>query len=198
MPRKGAIELSLGFIVTVVFAVVLLSLAIVWLNSIFPTLFGITDDLFQQAQTQIQETFQKSENNFAVWPPKYDLARGRELKMAAGIENDAGDANTHRFVINVIPATASDSVCSGGELDACGNLKAEMQSWITWDRQSSSIEIDRVGYRWIIINPPSSTKLGTYIFNVVACKEPITTASACTLETLNWGGSAQQFQITLK
>ena len=114
MPRKGAIELSLGFIVAVVFAVVLLSLAILWLNNLFPQLFSITDDMFQQAQTKIQETFQNSQNNFAVWPPKYDLARGRELKMAAGIENDASDSDTHRFVINVIPATASDSVCPGG------------------------------------------------------------------------------------
>ena len=72
MPRKGAIELSLGFIVTVVFAVVLLSLAIVWLNSIFPTLFGITDDLFQQAQTQIQETFQKEyQGKRTYWESDY-------------------------------------------------------------------------------------------------------------------------------
>lgn len=198
MPRKGAIELSLGFIVAVVFAVVLLSLAILWLQGIFPTLFSITDDLFQQAQTKIQETFQQTQNNFAVWPPKYDLTRGRELKMAAGIENDAQDGNTHRFVINVMPATASDNICPGGDIDACGNLKTEMQSWITWDRQSSSIEIDRIGYRWIIIKPSNNAKLGNYIFNVVSCKEPITTYQECTLETLNWGGSAQQFQITLK
>lgn len=198
MPRKGAIELSLGFIVAVVFSVVLLSLAIMWLNNLFPQFGSITDDLFQQAQTKIQETFQDTQNNFAIWPPKYDLARGRELKMGAGIKNDANDGNTHQFAINVIPAAASDSVCPGGDLDACGSLKANMQSWITWDTQSSSIEINKVGYRWITIKPSSNSKLGTYIFNVVACKEPITTYQGCTLQTLNWGGSSQQVQITLK
>jgi hypothetical protein len=195
---KGAIELSLGFVVAVVFAVVLLSLAILWISDVFPDIFNTTDDLFSEAQSRIQETFRDSQNNFVVWPPQYDLARGRELKMATGIENDASDGNTHQFVVNVIPATASESICPGGELDACGNLKTEMQGWVTWDRQSSNIEIGNTGYRWITIKPESNAKLGTYIFNVVACKEPITTYSGCTLQTLNWGGSAKQFQITLK
>lgn len=114
MPRKGAIELSLGFIVAVVFAVVLLSLAILWLNNLFPQLFSITDDLTQQAQSKIQETFQQTQNNFAIWPSKYDLVRTRELKMSAGIKNDAEDGQDHQFVINVIPAAASNTVCSGG------------------------------------------------------------------------------------
>jgi hypothetical protein len=195
--KKGAIELSLGFIVAVVFSVVLLSLAIMWLNNLFPQFTSLTDDLTQQAQSKIQETFQQSQNNFAIWPSKYDLAKGRELKMSAGIKNDAADSLNHQFVINVIPASASDTVCPGGDLDACGSIKTTMQSWVSWDKQSSTVQANKVGYRVITVKPENA-KSGTYIFNVVACMEPITSYQGCTLQTLNWGGSAQQFSVTLK
>ena len=198
MQRKGAIELSLGFIVAVVFAVVLLSLAIVWLNGLFPQFTSLTDDLTQQSQSKVQETFQNTQNNFAIWPSRYDLARGKELKMAAGIKNDADDGQNHQFVINVVPAAASDSVCPGGDLDACGTLKSNMQSWVSWDRAAGVIQINRVGYRTISIKPTSNAKTGTYIFNVVACTEPITGYQECTPQTLNWGGSAQQLTIAVK
>jgi hypothetical protein len=197
MPKKGAIELSLGFIVTVVFAVVLLSLAIMWLNNLFPQLFGITDDLTQQAQSKIQETFQQSQNNFAIWPAKYDLAKGRELKLSAGIKNDAADSQNHQFVINVMPAAASDTVCPGGNLDSCESVKSAMLKWVSWDKQSSTIQANKVGYRTITVKPENAVS-GTYIYNVVSCMEPITTYQGCTLQTLNWGGSSQQFSVTLK
>jgi cytoskeletal protein RodZ len=195
--RKGAIELSLGFIVAVVFAVVLLSLAIVWLQGFFLQLPGLTDDLIQQSQTKIQETFQQTQSNFAIWPSRYDLTRGKELKMSAGIKNDASDSADHTFVINVIPAAASDEVCSGGDITACPNVESEMEKWLSWDKQQSVIQKNRVGYKTISIKPSSSAKAGTYIFSVVAC-EGVGSYSACTRETLNWGGSAQELALTLK
>jgi len=203
MPRKGAIELSLGFIVAVVFAVVLLSLAILWLNNLFPQFMSITDDLTQQSQSKIQETFQTTQNNFAVWPDQYSLDRGRELRMSAGIKNDAEDGQNHNFVINVAPAAASRGVCpSPGTIDTCtapgGKLLKEfMQEWISWDSSPGIIQINRVGYKKISLKVPSNAVSGTYIFNVVACKD-VYTYTECTPQTLNWGGSAQQITITVK
>jgi hypothetical protein len=201
MPRKGAIELSLGFIVAVVFAVVLLSLAILWLQGIIGGVTQITDDLTQQAQSKLQETFQNTQNNFAIWPSQYSLARGKELKMSAGIKNDAEDGQNHLFVINVIPAAASRGPCASGDINSCtgpggSSLKEFMQGWTSWDKEPGVIQINRVGYRSITVKVPANAVSGTYIFNVIACMD-VTSYDACTPQTLNWGGSAQQLTITV-
>jgi len=202
MPKKGAIELSLGFIVAVVFAVVLLSLAILWLQGIIGNIGGLTDDLTQQAQSKLQETFQNTQNNFAIWPDRYSLDRNKELKMSAGIKNDAEDGQNHQFIINVVPAAASRTPCPSGDISSCTapggtSLKDFMQGWASWDSEAGIVQINRVGYRTISIKVPSNAVSGTYIFNIVACMD-MTPYSACTAQTLNWGGSAQQLTITVK
>jgi len=202
MERKAAIQLSLGFIVAVVFAVVLLSLSLTWLQGIFAGFTGITNDLTQQAQNKLRQTFEETNSNFAIWPNRYDLKRGEELKMSAGIKNNAEDGLSHMFVINIIPATASKSVCPGGDVNSClapggKTLYEEMLTWVTWDMSSSVIQINQVGYKTISIKPDSQAKLGTYIFNVVACKD-MSNYQQCTPETLNWGGASQQLAITLE
>ncbi len=201
MERKAAIQLSLGFIVAVVFAVVLLSLSLTWLQGIFAGFTGITNDLTQQAQNKLRQTFEETNSNFAIWPNRYDLKRGEELKMSAGIKNNAEDGLSHSFVINVIPATVSENVCDKDKLTDCsapvgGNLYNYMLHWVTWDKFSSVIQINQVGYKTISIKPDSQAKLGTYIFNVVACKD-MSNYQQCTQDTLNWGGAAQQLAITL-
>jgi hypothetical protein len=200
--RKGAIELSLGFIVAVVFAVVLLSLAILWLQGIIGNIGSLTDDLTQQAQSKLQETFQTTQNNFAVWPDRYNLDRGKELKLSSGIKNDAEDGQNHQFVINVVPAAASRGPCASGDIGSCTapggkSLSEFMQNWVSWDNQPGVIQINRVGYRTISVNVPPNAVAGTYIFNVIACMD-MYSYSECTSQTLNWGGSAQQLTITVK
>jgi len=200
--QKGAIELSLGFIVAVVFAVVLLSLAILWLQGIIGNIGGLTDDLTQQAQSKLQETFQSTQNNFAIWPDRYNLDRSKELKMSAGIKNDADDGQNHQFVINVVPAAASRGPCASGDISTCtgpggASMTEFMQGWASWDNQAGIIQINRVGYRTISVKVPSNAVSGTYIFNVIACMD-VSSYSACTPQTLNWGGSAQQLTITVK
>lgn len=202
MERKAAIQLSLGFIVAVVFAVVLLSLALSWLQGIFGGFTAITNDLTQQAQNKLRQTFEETNSNFAVWPNRYNLKRGTELKMSAGIKNNAEDGLNHVFVVNVIPAAASKSVCPGGDVSSClapggQTLYDYMLDWVTWDTSSNVIQINQVGYKTISIKPDSKAKLGTYIFNIVACKD-MSNYQQCTPETLNWGGAPQQLTITLE
>jgi len=200
--KKAAIEMSLGFIVAVVFSVVLLSLAIVWLNGIIGGITTLTDDLTQQAQSKLQDTFQNTQNNFAIWPDRYNLDKGRELKLSAGIKNDAEDGMNHQFVINVIPATASQVPCPGGDLASCPNVKSSMENWVTGFTGPVSIQPNKIGYRTISIMIPNNAVSGTYIFNVIACADmpptSITSSAACTETTLNWGSSAQQLTITVK
>ena len=199
---RGAIQLSLGFIVAVVFAIVLLSLAITWLQGIIGGISGLTENLIQESHEKLRETFEQTDSTFAIWPSRYELSRGGILKMSAGIKNNADDGQNHKFVINVIPTGASTSICPEGDVELCtapggGSLKEYMQKWATWTKSPTTIMINHIGYNQITIKVPSNARSGTYIFNVVACID-YDRYDECTLETLNWGGSAQPLTIIVK
>jgi hypothetical protein len=92
--------------------------------------------------------------------------------------------------------------CPSGDIASCtapggASLKEFMQNWVSWDKESSIVQINKVGYRSITVQVPANAVLGTYIFNVISCID-VSTYDACTPQTLNWGGSAQQLTITVK
>lgn len=154
--RKGAIELSLGFIVTVVFAVVLLSLAIFWLRNFFIGLEPLTVDLTQQAQSEIAKTFQNTDKNFAVWPSRYTIQPGKKLIMAVGIRNNDKEGRVLYFVVNM-KTTSTDSGT------------ADSDSWILVPGTATKIDPSSSATRDITLNIPSSAKQGNYLFDVYAC-----------------------------
>jgi hypothetical protein len=177
--------------ISILLSVFALVLVIMWFNQSPYT----PDSPEYDCRFITQKTFEPTNKNFAIWPDKYDIARGHEMRLCVGIKNNAEDNESHQFVINVAPLTASGGVCPGGNLNACGNLKTEMQSWVTWDKQSYTLQIGKVGYRIVTISPSSNAKLGSYVFSVIACEDM--QYSNCTLQNYNWG-NPQQLTITVK
>lgn len=172
MARKGAIQMSLGLIVAVVFAVVLLTLAITWIQGMIGDISSITHDLTNQAQTKLQDTFAETSTTFAIWPTHYELRPGETVKLSAGIKNSVTDGQRHDFVLNVVPAGASNNVCTGGDVYDCGSMPAiaeKMATWATVERTVSSIQIQSTAYKSITIHIEPDTLPGSYIFNVVSC-----------------------------
>jgi hypothetical protein len=151
--RKAAIQLSLGLIVAVVFAVVLLSLAITWISDLIAQITRITDDLTKEASEQIKEIFSKTDQKFAVHPQNWPLDRGHELKLLAGIINKEEDSQAHNFVVNVIPT------------------RPETASWVdnTDFRNPLRAQFNKVVEFPITISPASGVPAGTYVFYVIAC-----------------------------
>ena len=210
--RKADFQMSLGFIIAVVFAIVLLTLAITWLQQVIGNISGITDDLTKQAQSKIQETFNTQNTNFAVWPPQYSLSAGKSLKLLAGIRNDEPQGNTINYYINVIPADSS--LCQSGlNVDAQGNPKpfsqcqtakgesvsALMRSWITFDRTLSTVQVGTTAYKSVEVGPPNNAPKETYIYTAVACTVPSGTSTVnsadCTATSPNLWGNPQSLTI---
>jgi hypothetical protein len=173
--RKAAIQMSLGLIVAVVFAVVLLTLAITWIQGMIGDITGITKDLTQQAQTKLQDTFADTNTNFAVWPTDYPMKSGETVKLLAGIKNNAPDSQRHNFVVNIVPSGASYSICPEQDVSVCQHdsgmtLGEFMTTWAAVDRVRSNIDVQSTAYKSITIEIPNTgVKAGSYIFNVVAC-----------------------------
>ncbi len=180
MARKAAIQMSLGFIVAVVFAVVFLSLAVVWVTQFMEQITPLTDDLIQDARVQIRDTFSRTDTKFSVYPQEWDLARGHELKMLAGLINKEADSQTHRFVVNVI-ATDPDT-----------------ESWINKNefRYQQPVPFNSVGEFPITITPDSSAPARTYTFYAIACIDK-TFEQCTTMDDQNYE-SPKYFRIVLK
>lgn len=195
---KGAIELSLGFIITVVFAVVLLSLAIVWLRGMIGGIGTMTDDLTQKAHDTLSETFNSGKSNFAVFPKQYDLSPGGSVKLSVGVKNDDRDGKPHTFVIRVFPAMASSSIVSNykcSKFAECDTLKNDMISWVTYSEEKYTIQPNVFRFWDLSVTLPDKVVKGVYQYDIVACEDM--EFSDCNRETTNWG-STLSLQITAK
>ncbi len=178
--------MSLGLIVAVVFAVVLLTLAITWIQGMIGDITVLTKDLTKQAQTKLQDTFAETTTNFAIWPTHHEMTPGETGRLSGGIKNNAPDSRRHDFVLNVVPAGASYTVCPSGDISTCDSpnsgvsLDEYMSRWATVERTISSIAVQSTAYKTITIETPITAQSGSYIFNVVACYDRTETGSIVT------------------
>jgi hypothetical protein len=189
--RKGAIELSLGFIITVVFAVVLLSLAIFWLRSFFISLEPLTVDLTQQAQSEIAKTFQNTDKNFAVWPSRYTIQPSNKLIMAAGIRNNDKEGRDLYYVVNM-KATSTDTTADLAKINS---------DWVLVPGLATKVDASSSATRDMSLNIPSDAPQGNYLFDVYACYGTSATEagepSDCDIQSSNVWGSPQPVTITI-
>jgi hypothetical protein len=170
--EKGAFQLSMGFIIAVVFAIVLLSLTLAWVRGLFGGVSSLTEDLTQQAQSNLRDAFRETGSNFAVWPTQYALDRGAGVKLSSGIENDARDGLTHYFKINVLPSAVSNNVLTSSgctSLEACPSLQQTIPTWVTVDPAAKPGVIGQTLFSPVDITVPGNAISGTYIFSVYAC-----------------------------
>jgi hypothetical protein len=208
--KKGAFDISLGFIIIVVFAIILLTLAITWLRGFITPLTTLTDDLTQDANNALRETFQKTSSSFAIYPSRHVLERGHALKMGAGIKNNAPDSLEHTYLINVIPTSVSLGVktslgcgSSSTPLTSCMvdgvPLRQAMVSWVTWNSDEFRVLTNEYTPLYVTITPSTSAPAGIYQYQFVSCRTDGTgkTLATCLANTFNWG-SAQPVEIELK
>ncbi len=190
MERKAAMQMSLGFIIAVVFAVVLLSLAIVWLRGMMENVGGLTIDLTQQARNELSDTFKQTRSNFAIWPKRQDMERGKTLVLSAGVKNNDPDANNKWFYVDVECAAADSPV---------SNAKAMAEDWITVPETAAFAKSNDVVYRDITINVPNDAPEGNYIFDVIVCHWDSSPSSlSCDSSSNNLWASQQPLTITIR
>ncbi|MEM5798257.1 MAG: hypothetical protein QW703_01700 [Candidatus Aenigmatarchaeota archaeon] len=193
---RGAVEMSIGFIVVIVIAVVMLSLVLSWLRGMFTGIEDLTGQMRQTALSDLTESFQTgASGNFDISPKSYTTTSGKKLFIGVGILNDAEDRKQHNFVINVDVVQQPTGVTS-----------ATVQSWIDWVKVPTPIapmfkNIDNPIP--IYINLPSGAIPGIYTLRITACYDKIV-GQALTWETCKpgadnmWGGTVRYFQLEVK
>jgi hypothetical protein len=166
MNKKAAFQLSLGLIVTVVVAVVLLSLLILWLQNMIPGLERVTHQVTELAQQKLMKDLSQTGEKVGIAAPAVTTwKRGETGSFAVGIRNKYSDKDM-KFYINVYLEKL------GGDLSGtpAGAKKSEVDKWLTYS-SSEFVERGKSKPTSIIIKPPASgTDTGIYLFRVVVCE----------------------------
>ena len=200
--QKAAFQLSMGFIIGLIFAVILLTLSIMWIRGVFDQFGSMTDDLTQNAKANLATTFDNSQTNFDVSPAAYKMDPSHSVKLSAGVKNDDDNAEMHTYILRVFPATADASIldaegCSDpSDIETCPTLKDDMLRWVTYSKYADSIKPNDKGYWDISIGFPQDVKKGNYVLDVVACAD--SDWASCSRTSPDKWGRTKQLTITAK
>ncbi|MCD6590490.1 MAG: hypothetical protein J7K72_00790 [Candidatus Aenigmarchaeota archaeon] len=116
------------------------------------------------------------------------VKRGKRAIVYAVFNNVDEDGQAHKFVSKVIPFAADFDVYSAYQclhFVECKRLKADMLNFIHQLKEPVEVNYTFVGLSQITIEIPQDAVEGTYMYNVVACKD--IDFDECNEATTNWG-----------
>jgi len=133
MKKKGAMEMSVGTIVTIVLLMSVLVLGIFLIQRIFTSASGAIDLTDQQLREEINKLFSE-ENKISIYPGTrfIQIKQGKADGVGIGIKNlDRGASGSNLFSYEVV----------GADVDDCGISKEEAESWIITGKSEKDIPI---------------------------------------------------------
>ena len=153
--QKGAFQVSMGFIIAVVFAVIMLTLAITWIQGMFSGLSPLTHQVTDIARQNLLNELAAGGKVSIAAPAVSEWRRGETGSYALGIRND-DTAATKAFYVNVYAENAP--------IGALG-----YDDWLTY---SSAIDLGPAdqGTVDLIIRPAADARPGIYLFKAVVCE----------------------------
>lgn len=192
--KKGAFQLSLSFIIVVVFAVIVLSLSIAWIQGFFPRIADLTHQVTDIAKDELLNRIAQSDSRVGIAAPDVTAwRRGETGSYAVGIRNIHSDKQLQLSMNVYLEEIGGD--LAGENVNA---YKTAARNWLTFSGKASpgySIITEPSGRTTsdIVIQPPTDAKKGIYMFRVVVCE-----ATTCqTIGSANLYGSAQ-FTLEIK
>ena len=157
MDKKGALELSINFIVMLVLCIIVLGLGIAFAKQFFEQAHGISKELDKQTIQQL-ENLMAAGKQVAVPFSTKTASSGETVVYGLGIMNNvAGSSND--FTIDVTFKNAYDK----NENEITGS---NADQWIVQDTRTVQVKINEKARFSIVISVPKRTAPGTYIFDV--------------------------------
>lgn len=171
--KHGAMEMSMGTIVTIVLLVSVLILGLVLVQTIFQSAKGVVDLTDQQLRNEVEKIFAK-ERKVAIYPGTrlIEIKQGDVDGVGIGIKNLlTGAAGEKKFSYDVV-------VSDEDVLKKCGMSGDEILGWITTGKTEKDLPIsvgDYIDGR-ILFQVPVGAPLCTVRFRVNVDTEGVTYA----------------------
>jgi len=173
LSRKGTMELSLGFLVTIIITIVIFGFSIIFLKNLFTGATEISYELDTRTQQQIESLLSQGQK-VAVPFNRREIRVGESGMFGVGIYNIAG-ANAI-FKLNV----------SGGKDPKTGLEVLPVSNVLYTDTlEIKNNEQDSSG---ILVAIPDGTRRGTYVLDVVVkCEKAPPLSGACNAQEPVYG-----------
>lgn len=152
MKKKAAFQMSLGMIVALVFAVILLTGAIAWIQGTFQQITAITHQVTDSAKNQVINDIISDNKRVGIAAPAVTDWKKGETGSYTIVVNNIDPANDNSYTIGITRDSGPGTVDIGG--------------WMTFP--TSEVEVPAGQYNTfdIIIKPPTNTISGIYLFKV--------------------------------
>jgi len=172
---KGAIEVSVGFLIIIIVSALVLIFIMGWLGNIFPTLTKVGDYATAQAQDQMMNKFAESSSTdviLATIPVREKFSPGSEVPFKIGVRKTA-DVDTYSYFaicIGVMESTSCKTPTEANPIPVgTSNIEFKFSPVIkiasrgTGPPQAATMIV------------PTATKPGVYGFKLYVC--PVTSVS---------------------
>jgi|GEM_PF-2018339 len=119
---------------------------------------------------------------------EFQVRPGGKTRFYVVFYNTAEDRENHKFVSKVIPSAVDFDVKAAYKCSYftdCPQLHLDMNGWINHTREQIEINYTYVGVQRIGIEVSEEADKGTYMYDVIACKD--LGFDQCDRSTSNWG-----------
>ncbi|MFH1978237.1 MAG: hypothetical protein ABIJ92_02845 [Candidatus Aenigmatarchaeota archaeon] len=187
MNNKGAFQLSLGLVVIVVFAVILLSLSIGFITDLMGRVTDITHKVTEQAQQEVMKQIEAGAVSVGLAAPDVtSWGRGQTGSYSLIIRNDNlvwGEDFTVDISLTQLGgalAQQTPPIVPSDPFGATGQTYTEfVATWLTYSHDEFLQPDERKAVP-IIIKPPTNAPPGIYLFKVLVIDDVPSTYGSLT------------------
>ena len=102
MDKKGAIELSVNVIITIIIAIAIVSSGLILFNKMIGNAQMKVRDIDAQTQDKIKSIMLSNNYKVAVYPNNINIVNGKGVLVGIGVTNEYSEARTFFFDLNAV------------------------------------------------------------------------------------------------
>ena len=164
--KKGAFQLSVSLIVIIVFAVVLLSLSLGWIQGFFDQFGDITHQVNQQAIDKIISDIESSGKTVGLASPGLKTWKKGDSGLYSLVVKNNDDIDSLDVTYNIFLEEIGGEVAQSKTV---AQIETSVNSWITYSKNDNIAPTETKELKFTI-KPPAGTDSGIYFFKVVVCE----------------------------
>ncbi len=174
MGDKGAINLSISFVVVVVLAVLILSLGVMWIQGMFESIESLTTQVIAKAKTQLMNDITSGDRDIGVTLPsvtKVPPGGGEDLEII--LKNKEFNARCYMIDIELVSVDAAVSSGYFGSPDCLSptcpgfaQIKQDAERWFLITPDTLPADSQKVVTSTVSFETSQDSKGGRYGFTV--------------------------------
>lgn len=172
--KQGAVELSAGFLVTLILSLVVFGIGVMLISQVFTSAENIKKNVDEQTASQTRAAL-KGNTLLSLPFNRLDIHRKKYDSTALGIVNKLGRHETFFVTGSCNAALAGDGttvLCDADEGQMCdGEGSPDCSKWLNIDGSGFPLNHNEEALVEIYINVPTDAISGNYVFDVKVCTE---------------------------